>query len=437
MASYKALLAVILTALFGSTFCGCGGSTSNGNQGNTTTITVTFTGPTPTAVATQIGSATFTPASLSGSTLTFTLPDETTNFAVAYVCPTWTESPGPGVIDSFSDEYVIMASTSDATTYTRECIQSPVPNIPTMGTFTATLDSSAIPGSEGDTIFALQGDFSVGYGMGDNPIEQFSMQLPVGTDDIFVASSTFPSPISTQSTILALKAFPSQKVPGTLNGGNTVTLTAADETTPTAITYSNVPTGSSPVSSASFYPNGQTLPLPLSIGATSTYPALPSSLLAGDAKYGFTSIPTLNVTSPYNMNVMSYTNSNDPLSVNYPNSWICPTPIATTYPVISLSSYSGFEGLNGVGMQNRYLWNTTATSRYSIYVAAASDVIPASGLTVPDLSGAGRSFFAVPVSGTSAEWNSTISHYSSGKYLNIAINTYEQNVFCNGTYTVP
>jgi hypothetical protein len=68
---------------------GCGGSSNvvSSSSGTPTTVTVTFSGATPTAVATQIGNSAYTAATLTSGQLSLQIPDETTNFAVAFACP--------------------------------------------------------------------------------------------------------------------------------------------------------------------------------------------------------------------------------------------------------------------------------------------------------------------------------------------------------------
>ena len=51
------------------------------------TVTYTFTGASPTAVATQIGTGSYTQASLQANKLTLSIPSGTSNYSVAFLCP--------------------------------------------------------------------------------------------------------------------------------------------------------------------------------------------------------------------------------------------------------------------------------------------------------------------------------------------------------------
>jgi hypothetical protein len=110
------LLASVLVVVAG---CGgSGGNTGGGGGGQAPTlVTFTISGSTPTAVATQVGSGAFTAATLTSGKMTLSLPDGTTNFAVAYLCPGF--SLGPNFTES--QEYLKYASSLDGTEYGGAC----------------------------------------------------------------------------------------------------------------------------------------------------------------------------------------------------------------------------------------------------------------------------------------------------------------------------
>ena len=116
-----------------------GGGVGGGGGNNPTTVTFTVTGGTPTAVATQIGSGAFTSATLSGGSLTLSVPSGTTNFAVAFVCPPLTSYTPPE-----TEQYVYEASTLDGTSFSEWCLGGS--SNEATGTLTGAVDASRSPG---------------------------------------------------------------------------------------------------------------------------------------------------------------------------------------------------------------------------------------------------------------------------------------------------
>jgi hypothetical protein len=105
--------------------CGCGGSTGGvpvgGGSGNNNSTTVTFaiTGGIPAAVATKVGSGPFTAAVPVSGKVTLSLPSGTTNFAVAFVCPTVTGTINQPYQQTYENVYE--ASTLDGTSFSEAC----------------------------------------------------------------------------------------------------------------------------------------------------------------------------------------------------------------------------------------------------------------------------------------------------------------------------
>jgi hypothetical protein len=108
--------------------CGSGsGNTTGGGGGggggnNPTTVTFTVTGGT-----------------LSGGSLTLSVPSGTTNFAVAFVCPPLTSYTPPE-----TEQYVYEASTLDGTSFSEWCLGGS--SNEATGTLTGAVDASRSPG---------------------------------------------------------------------------------------------------------------------------------------------------------------------------------------------------------------------------------------------------------------------------------------------------
>ncbi|HXY16404.1 MAG TPA: hypothetical protein VEI26_18075, partial [Terriglobales bacterium] len=147
---------------------GCGGGTG-GSPNPTppsegTAVSIKFTGGGPLAVAQQTGTGTWSTASLQNGTLSLTVPQGTTNYAVAYLCPTW---QGMGAVSS---EYVIEATTKDATSYSLSCYVNP-----TVGTVTGNVNVSAIANA---TQFRVYGAQSFSSSVITSTSGSFSFQAP-------------------------------------------------------------------------------------------------------------------------------------------------------------------------------------------------------------------------------------------------------------------
>ncbi|MHB1958457.1 MAG: hypothetical protein ACYCO5_05440 [Acidobacteriaceae bacterium] len=240
--------------------CGGGGKTTGGGGGggggsNPTVVTLTFAA-TPTLLAAQIGSGAFTAQTLSGNTLTLSIPSGTSNYAVAYLCPTQTVGQG-----QYAEEEVWEASTADGNSLNLTCTYVSGSS-GTQGTLTGSLNASAIPGVTSFAVAAQNGNaMGEGGAGGSSATASFTLPAPTGSDRVLVlaygSSSLGP---------LAAKNFTNQTVPGALNGGNTVVFGAADQTTIAPITYNNVPSG---FSSPSTYVSLQTTSAPVVIALAS------------------------------------------------------------------------------------------------------------------------------------------------------------------------
>lgn len=112
---------------------GSSGSTGGGSP-NPTIVTFSFSEGSPTVIAAMIGSSAYAIQSLTSGKLSLTIPNGTTNYAVAYLCT----GPSFPVYES-----VFEASTADGTSFTLQC---PVPGPSDQtGTVLTNVDATGIP----------------------------------------------------------------------------------------------------------------------------------------------------------------------------------------------------------------------------------------------------------------------------------------------------
>ncbi len=424
---------------------GCGGSSSNGGGGGggggsePTIVTVTFAGGTPTAAATQIGSGSFAPAALSGSSLTLSVPSGTTNFAVAYVCPAQTEGGSPPF--QLTSEFVVEATTGDGTSYSLFGCPYQLSAGSQTGTLTGSVDASAIPGASFLDIDAWSGpNFSQGAGA------NFSFAAPTGSDqvDVLAYTETFQG-IELLLSLAGAKSFSGQAVPGALNGGSTVVLTAADATTPEAITYNNVPSGfAAPTLVAAFDPAGQDFGIALALGATSQYPALPAGMVQSGDTYDIEAWTnggqTGNILGGQTLLVLSTFTSGGPVSITFPAPWTYNGPTPAKLPTLDFT-YNGFAGKAGVSDSAALYWFPSSTVQREIQISASENYQNGStSLTFPDLSGL-PGFLADPASGSQVTWAAIIDQSSAGVFggllQKLPANQTMNEVLDSAEYVVP
>ena len=298
-----AIVCLIVSGCGGGSTGGGGGSTGGGGGGGNgggggggstpTTVTVSFAG-TPTALATQIGTGAFTAATLTSGALTLNIPSGTTNFAVAYICPdggcltssrSWLEGPARCGWDLLFRHLYLCAS------------------------HRTTLPTGTLTGSgrcERDCWCGLCEDCNRGQDLlasgysellakflltvtAAGTADQSVLLLPSGTDRVLVTGANLANPVyfGSEENVLAVRNFEGVTIPGTLNGGNTVTLGAADEVTMQPITYKNVPSGFPAPTTIANYEWSDGGMLPLSNAATTQYPAIPAAAAESGDYYSF------------------------------------------------------------------------------------------------------------------------------------------------------
>lgn len=422
---------------------GCGGSSSGsagsggsgGGGSNSTTVTVTFTstGATPIAVATQIGSGSFTAATLSGNSLTFSLPSGTTNFAVAWVCPPINESVTSNP-QMYTDENVVEASAQDGTSFTEFC---PVPastgSTGSTGTLTGSMDASAISGVNQVDVLAQNGT-AQSSGFSYLPSGSFSFEAPAGSDRVIVlASNTSVQSYLSIYSLVAAKNFSSQAVPGALNGGNTVVLGSADTVAIEPITYIGVPSGFSAPTTIVTYSMGGGGAFLLANAATTEYPALPAGAMENGDYYYFS---TYARGSSGEVLVDASSTSGGPISLTFPPARSYAGPAAAKWPSFDVT-YTGFSGAAGVCDEVSMLWLTGSSAATGVSVEATANHLNGSTtVAIPDLSGL-TGFMAAPASNTQVIWGTSILHLDSGCLQPASSNSTTKVVTNSGNYTTP
>lgn len=415
---------------------GCGGSGGGSGTGgsgggnNSTTVKFIITGGTPTAVATQIGSGSFSAATLSGGKVTLNLPSGTTSFGVAYICPPYAlQTTNP---QSITYQYVFEVSSLDLSSLSGSCPTAS--STGTTGTLTGSVDASAISGASHVDIDAQSGSAPQSmYGTGLNA--NFSFSAPPGSDRVEVlAFNSVMIGIGQTISLVAAKNFSGQAVPGALNGGDTVTLGAADETTPEAITYNSVPAGySAPTTQASYFEVGGD-GFMIAIAATTVYPALPASATeSGDYYYLLAS--AYSTSSFGSVFAVTTQASAGPVSFTFPPTWSYAGPAAATWPSFDLS-YKGFSGKTGGCNQMNLQWLNSSTLSDIYFVATANYLNGSTTVAVPDLAGI-PGFLNSPATGTEVQWSAAIYQNNYECLLPVPLNGTVVAVSDSGSYTAP
>jgi len=251
--------ALLICALLSLAACGGGSSVAKNTSQNGTSVTVTFANNVfPVAVAEKFGNGAWASVVVpTTNPLTVVLPQGTTNFGFAYVCPKFT-LPSPQGSITRNEESVIQADISDGSAYTASCLDNP----PT-GAVTGTVSASLLAGATSVEIIGAQGSFVLSGNSG-----AVTGNLATFTKDIAVVAFGKPPPVGVQ--ILR-----SQSVPGAINGGSAVTLTSANATTLQPLAVSGVPVGFSCPFYLTAYVTANGTYVPLGVGPNAQYAAVP------------------------------------------------------------------------------------------------------------------------------------------------------------------
>jgi hypothetical protein len=413
---------------------GCGGYSGvvSDPGGDSTIVTFAVTGGTPTAVATKVGTGAFNAATLTAGKLTLSLPSGTTNFAVAFACPAVTLTTNSLYQEAI--EEVFEASTLDGTSFTEPCPTAP--STGATGTLTGSVDASAISGASSLEILAGNATAQSSANL-LGPSANFSFSAPTGTDRVMVlAYHPEIDGLNETISLAAAKSFSSQAVPGALNGGSTVVLGAADETTLEPLSYSGVPSGYGAPFTLVNYEMGGNGAVLIAASATSTYAALPAGATQSGDSYFFTATAR-SASNPLEWAlVTANSTSAAPESFAFPAAWSYAGPTPAALPSFNLS-YAGFSGKTDVHSDGSMVWFTPSTTETLIAVTATGNYLNGSTtLAIPDLSGL-TGFIAPPASGTVVSWLAEISQGSSASVSSSASNKAVTTVLNAGHYTVP
>jgi len=426
--SVSFLISIVVALAMG----GCGGSVMPGNNGGGPTTTVTFTfdsaGAMPAVVATRIGSGAFAPATLSSNVLTLSIPEGTTDFAVAYLCPTYPYFSG-GIQYGYNDQYVVEAGTGDGTSFTESC---PSTNL---GTISFEVDDTTISGAQGDLIETGNESRSFYCDSGGLALlEEQTCVAPFGSNTAFVEAHSGSVP-SGNFSALAVRRFDAQTVSGSLNAGE-VMLGSADLTTGTAVlTNQNLPSGFAP--NVFVYFDTSTagdLRLAFSTGTFLTsYPQLPAAAMeSGD----FYSVEAQAWNGDSAVGETVGTNGGG-ATVQYPSPWSYSGPAAAALPVFDFSSYTGFVDTGGLDRHARITWSNSSLVVNNYRVSATANAMNGSTLVAfPDLSGV-SGFLANPAPGSNVDWLAEVEDYSAGAMAPETAGTTRSWVENEGSFVVP
>ena len=426
---------------------GCGGSTGSttgggGGNNNPTAVTFTFSGAQPAAVATQIGTGAFATATVSSNTVTLSIPSGTKDFAIAWTCPPFSSSPAT------NQQNLLESTTTDGTSYSLSCVQ-PL-NAGTTGTLTLSVDASAFSTATSFIPNILQVDVEKGSYLAEQfpsalVVDNYTVAAPAGTDQVNLSVQGFNvnNGFGTEY-MLAAKSISGVSVPGTLNGGSTVTFTSADAAVQQPITYNNVPAGyAAPNSTVDVTPAGETYGFFLVENATSTYPALPATIAKSSDRYlvlasALGSVGTGTSTAYQFVSEIETFTGEGPVNVTFPAPWTYSGPTPATLPSMNIN-YTGFAGQTGVFDSGDIQWASpsNANVQYLYQVTASANYLNgATLLQFPDLTNV-TGFFAGPASGTSVNWQASASQDSAGISPAPLTNGNRFFVGASGTYTVP
>jgi hypothetical protein len=431
----------VLASLLLLVAAGCGGSGSNsgggggggGNDNPPTQVTFTFSNPMPTTVATKIGSGAFAAATLSSGSVSVSLPSGTSDFAIAYACPSQTIT-SYGSSFQYTPESVVEATVSDGTSYAFECLLESTAG--TTGSLAVDVDASSIPGTSYLEVAAHNGQyFADQYAP---PVASFTLAAPVGSDEVDVMAYNQDTTTGDVS-LTAAKSFDNQTVPGSLNGGTAVVLGAGDATAPENITYSNVPSGfSTPFSLAIFERADDSFGYELATPAVSQYPTMPAGFAQSEDFY---SIQGQTYNSTNILYALTTFTTPGPVALSFPAPWTgysAPKPAAL--PTFDFSSYTGFSGQTGVSRSGILDWSVGSTAQFEIEVTASSSYLNGStSVSIPDLSGV-TGFQPAPSSGTQANWTALVAQSNAGiagSAGKVTSNLILDQVEISGSYSVP
>ena len=378
-----------------------------------TTINVTFTGPVPVGIAERIGTANWAEVAVpTDPQLSFTIPNGTTDYAIAYICPNSFDPSSPHL--SRYDEYVFEATISDPTTYTLNCI---APYVVPSTFATGSVDASAIPNTAGVWIYP-------GFGGVSGSVGTFSDRVLPGTYD-FAALA-----VDTAGKILGVKFARAQTVPGAVNDGNPIKFLASDAATVQSISVTNDLWGGPPLGGVTAdFTTGSGTSFNLMVSPNS-YSVVPSSEAQSGDYYTFGASDTNPAIGQAIGTTQTATNASA-VTLAMPAPMAYSAPVPSTFPNFNID-YSGFPVHTYTASISWVVRDPDFedASEFSITTAATASLQNgATTLAIPDLSSL-SGFVGAATSGTTIDWSTSLSSgtTSSGS------SSWVQN---SGTYVVP
>ncbi|HLY99802.1 MAG TPA: hypothetical protein VKT33_12150 [Candidatus Angelobacter sp.] len=399
-------LRAVLLGLLGI-MAGCEPINNGHSTAGGTMVTVTFTGGTPLAAATQSGTGTFTAATITGGKLSLTVPQGTTKYAIAWVCP---GVAGSG--NTVNSEFVIEATTQDPTSFSTSCLG------PATSTVTGSANASLITSA---TDINIAGNQGLGGNVGSNS-GNFSVSLPNGNNDIAAVA------VDGTGTAFAVHMVRGQTVPGVINGGNTILFVTADSTATQPLTVTGVPAGFvSPASASVQYRTANGTSFLLENNSATQYPAVPAAQTQTGDFYVYHASTTDTATHNSSVGItQSTTTGGGSTSIALPVPWSFAGPAAAKFPTFTFN-YNGFNGLADVSQQAEIEWVPTANTLTTITVTATANFQNGMNtITVPDLTTV-SGFFAPAATGTSITWVADIFGGTAQEF------TFFPNIPANGT----
>jgi|SRR5579863_1588025 len=412
-----ALLSIALLAGCGGGGGGGGGATPpNPPSAGGTPVSVTFSGTSmPTAVALAIGTGSFAAQTLSGGHLTFTLPQGTKTYQLAYHCPPYAAM---GMAD---DEYIIDANVSDGTSPVLSCYA------PAAGSNVSIAVNALGIGAASNAGVVAGGNWGGFAGAASGTV---NTTFPNGTYDVAALA------LDSGNNIVGVKFARNQTIPGILNGGNPIVLGATDQTTTSTMTVAGIPSGFNPTPAYNIaYVTANGTSFGLNRSSTSTYAVVPAANQAAGDAYQFESNDADSATNQH-VGATAYASTGGPVTVTLPAAWVYTGPAAAAYPSFTFA-YSGFTGLT-VTDHGSIFWqeNPTTEAGIQLYVTPA---YLGSGTTasIPNLATL-TGFLAAAASGTHVSVVSEIDAGASLSYLNQQQTTGTQSYVQNdSTYVEP
>jgi len=371
--------------------------------------------------AAQTGAGAFSTVPLQGNKVTFSVPNGTTKFSLAYVC-----SPIvlPGL--TTSNEFIVQATTQDGTAFNADCA-----NIPATSSVSGSVNSSLIAGASDVRITGNVG-FSTSVGTSGAP---FNTPLPTGTNDVAVVA------VDGSNNALAVRMMRSQTVPGALNGGGTIILSPSDATTNQTITVNSLPVAFAAATTFAEYRTANGTLVVLYNGPATQYRTVPAAIAqSGDFYFYDTAASDIATHKSFVGFLQSTTSGGGSITATLPQAWSFAGPAPAVFPTFTFN-YSGFTSLSNGAQEATIAWFTSLSTVSSItIVATTSFQNGATTIAIPNLTSI-SGFLPPATSGTSVSWVADIFG-GSGPSLSFLLNVQPSSgsvsfVQNQGSYTEP